>query len=542
MAQRPRRHLHEEQDETDRKAAIHPAVLVVESEPLASGILQRQNAVVETHHPREVTTRSCSGISRKIKESQYELLWLELPSNDSGFLQKRRGLSMAAFATWLRQAQANKIPAILIGLRGRHWEDEHLAKLLHDKVATEHTIALCKLGIRVLPESTCASSVRFNALQVDISSTPPTDLAGPRCCGCGQVFSNLNPQEQSLITSCAGCACMLCSDFCAHDWRENRPWCRCCVQRRPLLNVANLTCACAADAPHMYELGSPLKGRGYLKAAAAKKVFTHILKPYSNFSGQKVRPKPPKAKSDFNNVALAVTQDAFPTDAKEKEKEWRKDWKLKYGEKRKAKKIQKPVEDHWDDLGDDLSGLGTDVEFFQAPVICEVCADSESEMSDEELTHGLVYWALSGPGGNRNATHRTTLQVPDLVAVLAMLARVGPGIDLVEFCGGEGRASKIAIRRRLRAGRNFDIVTQADLGDPTTQEMALKYLDDNHVLVVAMGPSCRTLGPPSNLNMVINYETWKRHSDEDQPHVSFCGHAALTQMRRLRHFFLEHIS
>ena len=94
------------------------------------------------------------------------------------------------------------------------------------------------------------------------------------------------------------------------------------------------------------------------------------------------------------------------------------------------------------------------------------------------------------------------MQVPDLAALFAMLARVGPGIDFVEFCGCEGRASKIAIRRRLRVGRIFDIVTHADLGDPATQKMVLQYLDDNHVLVVAMGPSCRTLGPPSNLNIL----------------------------------------
>ena len=55
-----------------------------------------------------------------------------------------------------------------------------------------------------------------------------------------------------------------------------------------------------------------------------------------------------------------------------------------------------------------------------------------------------------------------------------------------------------------------------------------------------MGPSCRTLGPPSNLNMVINYETWRRHFDEDMPHVSFCGTAALHQLQKNRHFLLEH--
>ena len=114
------------------------------------------------------------------------------------------------------------------------------------------------------------------------------------------------------------------------------------------------------------------------------------------------------------------------------------------------------------------------MEYLQAPVIREVWSDSDSDNSDEDLVKGLNYWALSGPGGDREATVRTTMQVCDLETAVAMLAQIGNGLDIVEFCGGEGRATKIAIRRRLRTGRNFDLVTNADLGKPSDQKFAVK--------------------------------------------------------------------
>ena len=170
------------------KATIRRTVLVVEEQPLASEILQRQNVTTEVHHPREVTSRSWSRIARKIKESQYLMVWLELPSNGRGFPANRRLLATSEYASWLRQADSAAVPAIMIGMRGRHWQDPNLAKLLADKVVTEHPIALCRLKIQVLPETSGASSVKFNALAT--TGRPPQDLDVPRCCTCRQPLSD----------------------------------------------------------------------------------------------------------------------------------------------------------------------------------------------------------------------------------------------------------------------------------------------------------------------------------------------------------------
>ena len=60
--------------------------------------------------------------------------------------------------------------------------------------------------------------------------------------------------------------------------------------------------------------------------------------------------------------------------------------------------------------------------------------------------------------------------VKDMIEAATVLATVGPGIDICEFCGGEARTSAVAIRRHLSAGRNFDLVTHTHLGDPGEQK------------------------------------------------------------------------
>ena len=62
------------------------------------------------------------------------------------------------------------------------------------------------------------------------------------------------------------------------------------------------------------------------------------------------------------------------------------------------------------------------------------------------------------------------------------------------------------------------------------------YIEGNEVLVVVMGPTCRTLGPCSHLNKALNYGTWLNHYNEDMPHARFCGGIALLQVKKGRHF------
>ena len=123
--------------------------------------------------------------------------------------------------------------------------------------------------------------------------------------------------------------------------------------------------------------------------------------------------------------------------------------------------------------------------------------------------------------------------------MIALLTSSGQGADMSEFCGGGARSTTIAIRRNLSTGINFDLVAHIDLGVPATQRWTLQYLDQHEVQVLVMAPSCRALGPPSNLNYHIHHETWLKSYEEDAPHVRFCGTAAQKQLKQGRHFIVE---
>ena len=71
---------------------------------------------------------------------------------------------------------------------------------------------------------------------------------------------------------------------------------------------------------------------------------------------------------------------------------------------------------------------------------------------------------------------------------------------MVEICGGEARASHIAVRRHLHAGPNFDLVTMIDLTDPKHQHDTMTFIVNNDVFVAVMAPVCGPFGPLGRLN------------------------------------------
>ena len=111
-------------------------------------------------------------------------------------------------------------------------------------------------------------------------------------------------------------------------------------------------------------------------------------------------------------------------------------------------------------------------------------------------------------------------------------------VDLFELCGGEARISKVAFKRELVSSGNLDLVTVCDLGDPRAQKAVDHYLETCHVLVTLLQPNCRTTGRNSYYNSKMYPDTWRRHHEEDLPHIRYCGKVALKHMS-LKRFFLR---
>ena len=226
----------------------------------------------------------------------------------------------------------------------------------------------------------------------------------------------------------------------------------------------------------------------------------------------------------------------FPTEAREREKQRRKAQEAS-GHKHVPKKKPQTVEHHHDDLGDDLSGLGPNIEALYADLDptqeADAISSDSAQSSDDDHITGFQHFGLTNASGLAEPPSSVMIAA-SLDEVAQILAYAGPGVDVAELCGGEARATTVAIRRRLVGGRNFDLVTQVDLGCPQQQRTCLNYLTQHSVLVLIMAPRCRTLGPTSSLNRAINYDTWKRHYNEDMPHARFCARAAWHQLQQGR--------
>ena len=82
----------------------------------------------------------------------------------------------------------------------------------------------------------------------------------------------------------------------------------------------------------------------------------------------------------------------------------------------------------------------------------------------------------------------------DIYHTMETLNNVDEGtLDMVEICGGMARTSTIAVRRRLRTGANFDVVTDWDLNDPKQQAEVKTYFRKFQPLVAIMGPTCKPI-------------------------------------------------
>ena len=81
-------------------------------------------------------------------------------------------------------------------------------------------------------------------------------------------------------------------------------------------------------------------------------------------------------------------------------------------------------------------------------------------------------------------------------------------IDIVEIFGGSGGVTKIAIRRKSKSGGNFDLVTGADLTNPSEVEKLLKLIIQLRPWAVILAPPCTAFANWSRLNRIKYPESY----------------------------------
>ena len=113
------------------------------------------------------------------------------------------------------------------------------------------------------------------------------------------------------------------------------------------------------------------------------------------------------------------------------------------------------------------------------------------------------------------------------------------GVEIVELFGGEGLTSRLCVRRKLKAGHNFELLTGVDLSDSKTQSRVLGYLRAARPLVVVMAPVCSPYGPVGMWNQQIHPEAWQRSVERAEPLAAFTGKVAALQIAEGRYFVNE---
>ena len=489
---------------------------MIEEFCILGALLEQRGLYPEVLYHRTFLEQNVTSYKDRITAGEFEIVWLTMPQNNRRAVPRNKmKLLMRFYSILLTAARLAGTVAVLTGMRNTNWMDEHLVSLCQDGVVESHKHSLCRLGLSLqkLSRQTYRSGVAFNAMT--------TFRSGPSICNCEAGIEHVDDRF--------------------NETGEGSRFVRETVNRNVYLKLMNLWFG-EGTHPEVAEFNPkprlrcspPAAGDPYAPTQEsacpdAIQLNAGVHNPVIRSSPTQIVDKQDNGSKRRNRRKRAQVEQAFPTESKVLAKA-----RKAAGHVAKKKKVY--VEEHYDDLGDDLSGLGGDIEMFAATYMV-VDYEPDTDDSDEDHLGGMTYSFFHG-GPHRVITPKIlTCRDPD--ALIALLARIGPGLDICELCGGVGRTTEVAVCRRLRTGRNFDLVTGFDLGSDRCQRSTRQYINDNEVMLVVMAPSCRALGPPSNVNYHINYESWAASYAEDLPHLQFCGSIAVLQIRKGIFLFAE---
>ena len=234
---------------------------------------------------------------------------------------------------------------------------------------------------------------------------------------------------------------------------------------------------------------------------------------------------------------------AYPTDSKERERKLRQANKEK-GIEHVVKKRKQQVEDHHDDCGEDLGSIVADLDAFVddtwSDYLLSNIGDDVLEDNDDPMCDNISLFMLWGEVPYKLEANLLVVYPSNTEELLSFLTAKGDGIDIAEVCGGEARATQLGVRRRLRTGKNFDLVTDFDLSNDKDAYYAYQYFVRNNVLVAVMAPVCGPYGPLSTLTRHMYPETYQRRLAEARPLAKFTAEVALVQLgKRNNHFIQE---
>ncbi|CAE7258960.1 unnamed protein product [Symbiodinium natans] len=243
-------------------------------------------------------------------------------------------------------------------------------------------------------------------------------------------------------------------------------------------------------------------------------------------------------------VEPQAPNDCYPTESKLMQRQKQKANKAA-GIEPTVQRRHKHVEQHFDDCGEDLSSLSF-------PVAGNLLDDSDSSGDDAgQIADALVNrqlnafetWTRCGSTGDQVPAFTpetvVAVDVDEMQSILSSASYTSWGVEIVELFGGQGQTSRLCVRRKLRAGHNFELLTGVNLADPVAQRKVLGYISIAKPLVVVMAPVCSPYGPLGNWNRIINPGAWQQSVGNAEPLAAFSGRVAEVQLTQQRYFLIE---
>lgn len=507
--------------------------LVFEDAPSLSVLLQNVGWKAIRFSPHQINTGTTANVGQDIKKGLYDLLWIDMPLPGRHIAKDRMHSALTQLCRWLQLASECGVPAGLFGAFGNNWKHTALLTLVSEHNFAKSYHRACHFKLKLNKQQTqpskicfvylgnpraqshiCKCQVAQNEHRMDWSTHDASISRRPRMqlqqTIAQEVLKQLVIQQANAITGRS-----LHHDTPDSNIVDQNPevyptittqYAECCTCQ--LLMPVGISHCLVCDEPfHNSFVATTSNGSKEVPADVARA--TH-----DGSTANQPAVWPPDVPQPFQS---------YPTEERMRQKQRLKKMK-EAGIKPRTRAVH--VEEKYDDCGTDTSALS---EFLDLNEPAEPALDAALTFIAVDI---LDNFELKLEGIQ-------TYYATDLKEALHVLACIQSKVDIVEVCGGTARTSRIAIRKHLKVGCNFDLVTDCDLNDTQQQSLVRQYFRKHKPLVAVLTPRCSAFGAHSNQNYRIRPQGWERTYQESAPHARFCGELALLQDQEERYFVLE---
>ena len=492
-------------------------VLIIDERTDVSNLFIEYGFVPVRYSHWGINTGQTNTIGSELKAYRFSMVWVEYPKLIN---KQRRYAHMTCLVNWATLCKQLGVPFVLFGSFGKKWDDPQLIAAEDSGVFCKRHHRLCHYGLSVEPSLKVPSSVCFVSLSTFDTRAHPCRCEMPQNQHTMDIKESHERNRSKLIDSAQlKLVTRLLPDLLLVVNRTTR--------MNPTQNTSDTFTSSSAPVSTL-QSDKPGDGGQEVPPPPSHQELTLVAKQLRDER---------KAK---RKLQFSVIEPTYPTDAREKQKIAEKARKEAGIEKQTRKKF---VENHCDDCGTDLSGLGPDAAKPFDSYTIEHCGESDDEPDEAvHMMFNLELFTLHGSEWNSSLHYDGNMhahRVGNVCHMIQVLLTMGTGIDVAELCGGEARVSQICIRRRLKSGENFDIVSGCDLNEPSVQRDVRHYYNSMKPLFSIQAPTCTPFGPLGKVNHSLHYDSWLISYQNAAPHGRFCGEMALLQDKQGRFWLNE---